>query len=99
MQQVIAFALAGWILLFGLLRPQPVQQQITPDERLRRASAWFDQRRFAEAAEEARRARELDPKLLQAWNAINCEPPLPTAEVEQIVNSIAGKELRRRGSG
>jgi hypothetical protein len=37
--------------------------------------------------------------LLQAWNAINCKPPLPTAEVEQIVNSIAGKELRRRGSG
>ena len=67
MQQVIAFALAGWILLFGLLRPQPVQQQITPDERLRRASALFDQRSFAEAAEEARRARELDPKLLHAW--------------------------------
>ena len=37
--------------------------------------------------------------LLQAWNATNCNPPLPTAEVEQIVNSIAGKELRRRGSG
>ena len=37
--------------------------------------------------------------LLQAWNATNCNPPLPTEEVEQIVNSIAGKELRRRGSG
>ncbi len=37
--------------------------------------------------------------LLQAWNASNCTPPLPTAEVEQIVNSIAGKELRRRGNG
>jgi Bifunctional DNA primase/polymerase, N-terminal/Primase C terminal 1 (PriCT-1) len=37
--------------------------------------------------------------LLQAWNATNCKPPLPTAEVEQIVNSIAGKELRRRGNG
>jgi hypothetical protein len=37
--------------------------------------------------------------LLQAWNATNCNPPLPTAEVEQIVNSIAGKELRRRGGG
>ena len=34
--------------------------------------------------------------LLQAWNVTNCNPPLPTAEVEQIVNSIAGKELRRR---
>ncbi|HKQ73038.1 MAG TPA: FG-GAP-like repeat-containing protein [Blastocatellia bacterium] len=67
MQQVIAFALAGWILLIGLLWPQQVQQQVTPDERLRRAGALFDQRRFAEAADEARRARELDPKLLQAW--------------------------------
>jgi Bifunctional DNA primase/polymerase, N-terminal/Primase C terminal 1 (PriCT-1) len=37
--------------------------------------------------------------LLQAWNATNCNPPLPIAEVEQIVNSIAGKELRRRGNG
>ena len=37
--------------------------------------------------------------LLQAWNATNCKPPLPAAEVEQIVNSIAGKELRRRGNG
>ena len=36
-------------------------------ERLRRASALFDQRRFAESAEEARRARELDPKLRPAW--------------------------------
>ncbi len=37
--------------------------------------------------------------LLQAWNATNCKPPLPAAEVEQIVNSIASKELRRRGNG
>ena len=37
--------------------------------------------------------------LLQAWNATSCKPPLPAAEVEQIVNSIAGKELRRRGNG
>jgi len=37
--------------------------------------------------------------LLQSWNSTNCTPPLPATEVEQIVNSIAGKELRRRGSG
>jgi hypothetical protein len=37
--------------------------------------------------------------LLQAWNASNCRPALPPTEVEQIVNSIAGKELRRRGNG
>src|SRR5215813_8767466 len=67
MQQVTAFGLAGWILLISLLWPQLIQQQVNPEERLRRAGALFDQRRFAEAAEEARRARELDPKLQQAW--------------------------------
>jgi enediyne biosynthesis protein E4 len=67
MQQVIAFALAGLVFLTGPLWPHQVQQQVTPDERLRRAGALFDQRRFAEAAEEARRVRELDPKLRQAW--------------------------------
>ncbi|WP_426614494.1 bifunctional DNA primase/polymerase [Bradyrhizobium sp. McL0616] len=37
--------------------------------------------------------------LLQSWNTTNCTPPLPAADIERIVNSIAGKELRRRGSG
>ena len=37
--------------------------------------------------------------LLQAWNATHCTPPLPAADIERIVNSIAGKELRRRGNG
>ena len=37
--------------------------------------------------------------LLQSWNATNCMPPLPSADIERIVNSIAGKELRRRGNG
>ena len=37
--------------------------------------------------------------LLQSWNATNCNPPLPAADVERIVNSIAGKELRRRRNG
>jgi tetratricopeptide (TPR) repeat protein len=67
MQQVIAFALAGLVFLTRPPGPHRVQQQVTPDERLRRAGALFDLRRFAEAAEEARRARELDPKLRQAW--------------------------------
>jgi enediyne biosynthesis protein E4 len=67
MQQVIASALAGLIFLISPPWPHRVRQQVTPDERLRRAGALFDQRRFAEAAEEARRARELDPKLRQAW--------------------------------
>src|SRR5262249_60513253 len=67
MRQLISFALAGCILLAGLLSTQQAQQPVTADERLRRAGALFDQRRFAEAADEARRARELDPKLQRAW--------------------------------
>lgn len=47
--------------------------------------------------------RFVDPivthELLQAWNAARCSPPLPPEDVEQIVNSIAGRELRRRGCG
>jgi hypothetical protein len=37
--------------------------------------------------------------LLQSWNVTHCTPPLPAADIERIVNSIAGKELRRRGNG
>jgi hypothetical protein len=37
--------------------------------------------------------------LLQSWNATHCAPPLPAADIERIVNSIAGKELRRRSIG
>ena len=37
--------------------------------------------------------------LLQAWNSATCTPPLPAAEVEQIVDSIASRELRRRANG
>jgi hypothetical protein len=37
--------------------------------------------------------------LLQSWNTTHCTPPLPPSDVERIVNSIAGRELRRRGNG
>jgi Bifunctional DNA primase/polymerase, N-terminal/Primase C terminal 1 (PriCT-1) len=37
-------------------------------------------------------------ELLQIWNATRCAPPLPADDVERIVASIAGKELRRRGA-
>jgi len=44
--------------------------------------------------------RRVDPflalALVQAWNAANCTSPLPEKEINQIVNSIAGIELRRR---
>jgi hypothetical protein len=45
--------------------------------------------------------RFVDPivvlELVQCWNATRCRPPLPEADVTRIVDSICGKELRRRG--
>ena len=39
-------------------------------------------------------------ELLQSWNMARCCPPLPEAEVERIVRSIAAREvLRRQGNG
>jgi hypothetical protein len=44
--------------------------------------------------------RRLDPliavELIQLWNASHCRPPLPNEELRRIVNSIAGREVRRR---
>lgn len=37
--------------------------------------------------------------LLLAWNASRCRPPLSDAEVVRTVDSIAGRELRRRNGG
>jgi hypothetical protein len=37
-------------------------------------------------------------ELLQLWNAANCAPPLPPKDIERIVNSIAGRELKRRAT-
>ena len=37
--------------------------------------------------------------LVQIFNATRCLPPLPDEDVERIVNSIAGKELKRRQHG
>lgn len=36
-------------------------------------------------------------ELLQVWNAARCRPPLPAEDIERIVDSICGAELRRRG--
>jgi hypothetical protein len=36
-------------------------------------------------------------ELLLAWNVARCRPPLDDAEVERIVDSICGLELKRRG--
>jgi hypothetical protein len=47
--------------------------------------------------------RYVDPRLvlelMQATNAARCLPPLPEADVLRIVDSICGKELKRRGHG
>jgi bifunctional DNA primase/polymerase-like protein/primase-like protein len=44
--------------------------------------------------------RYVDPRvtleLVRTWNTARCRPPLADAEVEAIVQSIAGIELRRR---
>ena len=43
--------------------------------------------------------RRLDPGLAAVlaadWNQTHCRPPLPDAEVARVVDSIAGRELRR----
>jgi hypothetical protein len=38
-------------------------------------------------------------ELLRIWNASRCQPPLQAAELDKIVDSIAGRELKRRGAG
>jgi hypothetical protein len=38
-------------------------------------------------------------QLVASFNATHCRPPLPLKDVECIVNSIAGRELRRRSNG
>ena len=48
--------------------------------------------------------RFIDPtvvlEIVRMWNTARCRPPLPDADIERVVNSIAGKELqRRRGHG
>jgi hypothetical protein len=45
--------------------------------------------------------RRIDPfvvlELLHSWNATRCTPPLPEKDIERIIESIAMRELRRRG--
>ena len=68
----IAYSLMVLILSCAMLfSAWPASAQSVPADEaaqhLRQASALFNQRRFAEAAAAARRARELDPQLLAAW--------------------------------
>jgi hypothetical protein len=47
--------------------------------------------------------RHVDPlvalELLTVWNAARCTPPLEDDELGGILDSIAGRELKRRGAG
>jgi Bifunctional DNA primase/polymerase, N-terminal/Primase C terminal 1 (PriCT-1) len=38
-------------------------------------------------------------ELLLAWNEARCRPPLPPQDVVRIVNSVAGRELRKEKHG
>ena len=47
--------------------------------------------------------RHVDPfitlELIRVFNATRCTPPLPDTDVEKIVSSVAGLELKRRQAG
>jgi len=47
--------------------------------------------------------RHVDPfltlELIRIFNATRCTPPLPDKDVERIVSSVAGLELKRRQAG
>jgi len=47
--------------------------------------------------------RHVDPfltlELIRVFNATRCTPPLPDKDVERIVSSVAGLELKRRQAG
>jgi Bifunctional DNA primase/polymerase, N-terminal/Primase C terminal 1 (PriCT-1) len=46
--------------------------------------------------------RYVDPvvtlEIMTTWNLVRCKPPLSEAEVQHIVNNIAGREMKRRGA-
>jgi hypothetical protein len=47
--------------------------------------------------------RHVDPfvtlELIRTFNATRCTPPLPDKDIERIVASVAGLELKRRQTG
>jgi hypothetical protein len=47
--------------------------------------------------------RHVDPfitlELIRTFNATRCAPPLPDKDIERIVSSVAGLELKRRQAG
>jgi hypothetical protein len=47
--------------------------------------------------------RHVDPfvvlELIRSFNAMRCTPPLPDKDIERIVSSVAGLELKRRQAG
>lgn len=99
--------LPGWVL--ELLDSRAPQQRDTPQGH---PPEWW-RRLVADGAVEGTRnntiaalaghllRRHVDPyvvlELCRAWNLVRCRPVLPDREVVKTVDSIAGRELRRRG--
>jgi hypothetical protein len=95
--------LPAWLLAFLQATPAGLKPSKTPE-------AWREL--VAQGAGEGARNvtiaslagyllhRGVDPlvtlELLQAWNAARNKPPLSAEEVAQVVESIAGREYRRR---
>src|SRR5262249_21543270 len=97
------FACAPEWLLSMITRPAPIMMPITMDSDAADSAA----RRLKKGSPNATLPRfvghffprHVDPELvLAAALAIgkDCKPPLPSAEVTRIVNSIAGRELKGR---
>jgi len=99
-------AAPDWLLAKIAERPNGNGQATPPSEwRTLIADGVSEGQRDCSAAKLAGHLlrRYLDPfvvlEIVQLWNAARCVPPLPEADVRRIVNSIAGKELKRRQHG
>jgi hypothetical protein len=87
-----------------LIRPQRLRSATPPSlcrDLIRyRVADWGRNDRIARLAGHLLRHR-VDPimtlELMVAFNAARCRPPLADDEVLAIIDSIAGRELRRRG--
>jgi tetratricopeptide (TPR) repeat protein len=86
MTHLVTVVLICSALLIGPALPPSGQGPAEAERRLRLARTLFEQRRFTEAAVEARRAREIDPDQIAAWKlgglALQLAKRWPEAEAE-----------------
>jgi len=64
---LLSIVVLGWLLLPGVDMRLQSKRPAESDKHLRQARAFFDQRKFTEAALEARRAIELNRENVDAW--------------------------------